>query len=132
MVKLWLILWLPLLVSAGDISGTWIGSIEVADNAGGSSVNTPVRAQFEQKANLVSGKIGRREDEQAESIRNGKVEGTKISFEVSSVETTSAMKFNLVLDGNHLEGEMKGMVDSGEIVGKVRLTRQDAGDHQGN
>ena len=132
MVKLWLILWLPLLVSAGDISGTWLGSIEVADNAGGSSVNTPVRAQFEQKANLVSGKIGRREDEQAESIRNGKVEGTKISFEVSSVETTSAMKFNLVLDGNHLEGEMKGTVDSGEIVGKVRLTRQDAGDHPGN
>ena len=62
----------------------------MADNAGGSSITTPVRAEFQQKANLVSGKIGRREDEQAESIRNGKVEGTKISFEVSSVETTSA------------------------------------------
>ena len=104
----------------------------MADTAGGSSITTPVRAEFEQKANLVSGKIGRREDEQAESIRNGKVEGTKISFEVSSVETTSAMKFNLVLNGDHLEGEMKGTVDSGEIVGKVVLTRQAAGGHTGN
>jgi len=133
MCKLWLILWLPLLLgSTGDISGTWLGSIDVADNAGGSSVTTPVRAEFEQKANLISGKIGRREDEQAESIRNGKVEGTKVSFEVTSAETTSAMKFNLVLEGDHLEGEMKGMVDSGEITGKVRLTRKGAGGQQAN
>lgn len=133
MRRLCLLLWLPLVLGASaEISGTWLGSIEVADTAGGSSVTTPVRAEFEQKANLISGKIGRREDEQAESIRNGKVEGTKISFEVSSVETTSAMKFNLVLNGDHLEGEMKGTVDSGEIVGKVVLTRQTAGGRTGN
>ncbi len=131
MSRFWLFLCFPLLLAAGDVSGRWSGSIEVADNAGGSSITTPVRAEFEQKANLVSGKIGRREDEQAEPIRNGKVDGTKVSFEVSSVETTSAMKFNLVLQGDHLEGEMKGTVDSGEIVGKVRLTRE-AGGHQGN
>jgi hypothetical protein len=124
MRNLWLLLCLPLVLEAADVSGKWSGSIEVADNAGGSSITTPVRAVFEQKANLVSGKIGRREDERAESIRNGKVEGSKISFEVSSVETTTAMKFNLVLEGDHLEGEMRGMVDSGEITGKVRLTRE--------
>ena len=133
MRKFWLFLWLPLVLGASaDISGKWVGSIEVADNAGGSSITTPVRAEFQQKSNLISGKIGRREDEQTESIRNGKVEGTRISFEVSSVETTSAMKFNLVLDGDRLEGEMKGTVDSGEIVGKVRLTRQAAGGQAGN
>ena len=131
MTRIWLFLCLPLMLGASDVSGRWLGSIEVPDNAGGSSITTPVRAEFLQKANLVSGKIGRREDEQAETIRNGKVEGTKISFEVSSVETTSAMKFNLVLEGDHLEGEMKGTVDSGEIVGKVRLTRE-AGGHGGN
>jgi hypothetical protein len=123
---------LAAMVAANDVSGKWTGSIEVADNAGGSSITTPVRAEFQQKANLVSGKIGRREDEQVETIRNGKIEGTKISFEVSSVETTTAMKFNLVLEGDHLEGEMKGMVDSGEIVGKVRLTREASGGRGGN
>jgi hypothetical protein len=120
------------MLAAGDISGKWSGSIEVADNAGGSSITTPVRAEFQQKANLVSGKIGRREDEQAETIRNGKIEGSKISFEVSSVETTSAMRFNLVLQGDRLEGEMKGTVDSGEIVGKVRLTRETPGGNGGD
>ena len=132
MRKVWLLLCVPAVMLAGDdVSGKWSGSIEVADNAGGSAITTSVRAVFEQKANLVSGKIGRREDESAESIRNGKVEGSKIFFEVSSVETTSAMKFSLVLRGDHLEGEMKGTVDSGEIVGKVRLTRE-GGTHQGS
>ena len=127
MRRLVLLLCLPLALGAADVSGKWTGSIEVADNAGGSTVNTPVRAEFEQKANLVSGKIGRREDERAEVIRNGKVDGVKISFEVSSPETMSAMKFNLTLDGDQLQGEMKGTVDSGEIVGKVRLKRQAGG-----
>jgi hypothetical protein len=117
--------------AADDVSGRWSGSIEVADSAGGSPITTPVRAEFEQKANLVSGKIGRREDERAESIRNGKIDGTRISFEVSSPETLSSMKFKLTLQGDRLEGEMKGTVDSGEIVGKVRLTREPAR-HQGS
>ena len=131
MSRLWLFLCLPLLMAGADISGKWSGSIEVGDNAGGSSVTTPVKVEFEQKGNLVSGTIGRREDERGESIRNGKVEGARISFEVTSPETLSAMKFNLVLEGNQLKGEMKGMVDSGEIVGKVSLTR-DGGGHTGN
>jgi len=116
-----------MVLGAADISGKWSGSIEVADTDGGSSITTPVRAEFEQKANLFSGKIGRKEDERSESIRNGKVEGSKISFEVSSPETLSSMKFNLTLQDDRLEGEMKGMVDSGEIVGKVRLIREAAG-----
>ena len=131
MRKLCFLIFLPLILGAGDISGRWSGSIEVADTAGGSSITTPVRAEFEQKANLVSGKIGRKEDERSESIRNGKVEGAKISFEVSSPETLSSMKFSLILQDDHLEGEMKGMVDSGEIVGKVRLTREASG-HAGS
>jgi hypothetical protein len=135
MRRLWLLFYLPLLGAlpllsgAADITGRWSGSIEVADNAGGTSITTPVRAEFEQKANAVSGSIGRREDEKAEAIRNGKIEGVKISFEVTSPETMSAMKFSLVLQGDHLEGEMKGMIDSGEIVGKVRLQREA---HQGS
>ena len=119
-----LVLSFSLAFAAADISGKWSGSIEVADTAGGDSITTPVRAEFEQKADLVSGSIGRKEDARAESIRNGKIEGTRIVFEVSSPETLSSMKFSLTLSGDHLEGEMKGMVDSGEIVGKVRLTKE--------
>jgi len=116
----------PLALGAADISGKWSGSIEIADAAGGDKITTTVRVEFEQKANLISGKIGRKEDEATQAIRNGRIEGSQISFEVTSSETLSAMKFSLTLEGDHLEGEMKGMVDSGEIVGKVRLTRDAA------
>lgn len=127
MQKLLFLLCLPLALSAAGITGKWTGSIEVVDAGGaGGNVNTSVRAEFEQKANLVSGKIGRREDERTETIRNGKVEGNKVSFEVTSSETLSTVKFNLTLDGDQLKGEMKGTLDTGEISGKVRLTRVSA------
>jgi hypothetical protein len=126
MMKLCFLLCVPLVAGAGDLSGKWAGSIEIADSGSGGNITTPVRAVFEQKANLVSGKIGRREDEQSESIRNGRVEGAKVFFEVTSPETSGAMKFSLTLEGDQLRGEMKGVVDSGEIVGKVRLTREHA------
>ncbi|HZT33536.1 MAG TPA: hypothetical protein VFA33_26850 [Bryobacteraceae bacterium] len=126
MKKLWLLPCLAMVLTAADISGKWIGSIEVADDSSGTTINTPVRAEFEQKSNLLSGKIGRREDQQTESIRNGKVEGTKIVFEVTSPETAGAMKFDLTLEGDRIEGNMKGSLDSGPITGKVHLVRQAA------
>ena len=131
MRKLWLLICISAVLGAADISGRWSGSIEVGDTGGGSSITTSVRAEFTQKANMVSGKIGRKEDDRSESIQNGKVEGSRISFEVSSPETLSSMKFNLTLQNDRLEGEMKGTVDSGEIVGKVRLTREQGG-HAGS
>lgn len=126
MKKLWLLPCLTMVLTAADISGKWVGSIEVADDASGTTINTPVRAEFEQKSNLLAGKIGRKEDEQTESIRNGKVDGKKILFEVISSETMGAMKFDLTVEGDRIEGEMKGSLDSGPIIGKVHLVRQPA------
>jgi len=120
---LWLTPCLALVLNAADISGKWVGNIDVSDPSSGTSINTPVRAEFSQQANTVSGTIGRREDDQKEAIRNGKVEGKTVSFEVSAPEVMSAMKFVLTLKDNRLEGEMKGALDTGEIAGKVLLTR---------
>ena len=107
-----------------DLTGKWTGVIEVNDASSGTRIDTPVRAEFSQKDKSVSGKIGRREDEQSEAIRNGVVEGDEMRFEVTSPETTGAINFNLkVVDADRLEGEMKGAIDSGPITGKVRLTR---------
>ena len=121
------ILWLlPLLATtllASDISGKWTGNIEVSDTASGTTINTPVRAEFQQKDSAVSGSIGRREDETTERIRNGKVEGGKLVFEVVSAESNGTIHFTLTVDGNRMEGEMKGAVDTGPISGKVHLTK---------
>ena len=130
MKKLWLLPFFTLLLSAGDVSGKWIGTIEVADDSSGTTINTPVRAEFEQKSNLLSGKIGRREEDQSEAIRNGKIDGKKIAFEVTSTETMGLMKFDLTLEGNHLEGQMRGSLDSGPITGKVHLERQNQSTRQ--
>lgn len=118
--------WLALSLAAADISGKWSGTIEITEGAGGPS-QTPVSAEFIQKSDAVSGKIGRRGGDQEEGqIRNGKVEGDKVEFEVTSPETTSPMKFSLTLEGDHLTGEMKGAIEEGQIVGKVDLTRAKA------
>jgi hypothetical protein len=124
MKRLLLLPCLALTMWGFDLSGKWSGIIEVTDPSSGTSVNTPVRAVFEQKDHVVSGKIGRRSDTETEAIQNGNVEGNTIRFEVTSPETTGAMHFNLKLvDNDRLEGDMKGAIETGGISGKVKLTK---------
>lgn len=118
---LWLLPWVALALSGSDLTGKWSGTIEIADEG----ATTPVSVQLVQKAEVVSGKIGRTGGGEEESIRNGKVDGKKVSFEVNSAH--GLMKFALTLEEDRLEGEMKGTVDDGEIVGKVKLAREKAG-----
>ncbi len=105
-----------------DVTGKWTGKIEVVDPSGENKISTPVKAEFEQKAATVSGKIGRAEDQQIESIRNVKMEDKHLSFEVQSAEAASTFKFSLVLvSEDQIEGEMKGAIEDGNISGKVIL-----------
>ncbi len=115
----WLLPCLALVMSGADVSGKWSGTIDVED--AGSS--TEVQVELVQKADTLSGKIGRTGGGDEGEIRNGKVDGQKVSFEVVSSETNTPFKFTLTLVNDHLEGEMKGSMDQGEIVGKVKLTR---------
>ncbi len=124
MKALWLIPLFALTMFGADITGKWSGSIEVSDPSTGDTINTPVKVVFDQKDSTVSGKIGRTEDDQSEDIRNGKLEGNRITFDVQPPEATSAMKFQLVLIANdRIEGEMKGAVDVGNVSGKVTLQK---------
>jgi hypothetical protein len=120
---LWLLPCMALLLSGADVSGKWSGSIDIED-AGNT---TPVQVELVQKSDQLTGKIGRQGGGDDGTIRNGKVEGTKIFFEVVSSQNSSPFKFTLTLVNDTLEGEMKGSVDEGEIVGKVKLNREKAG-----
>lgn len=115
---------LPAALFGAEITGTWSGTIDVPDTANGTTIRTAVEAVFEQKGAAVSGGIGRQRDANKESIQKGAVDGAKLTFEVVSGETPSAMRFTLTVDGDRIGGEMRGKVDVGEIVGKVSLARK--------
>jgi len=124
MKALWLVPLFALTMFGADVSGKWSGSIEVSDPSTGDKINTPVKVVFDQKDSMVSGKIGRTEDDQTEDIHNGKLDGNKLTFDVQPPEATSAMKFQLVLvAADRIEGEMKGAVDVGNVSGKVTLQK---------
>jgi len=119
----WLLPCLALALSGADVSGKWSGTIDVED----AGSTTPVQVELVQKSDLVTGKMGRTGGGDEGTIRNGKVEGTKVSFEVVSSQSSNPFKFTLTLVNDTLEGEMKGSVDEGEIVGKVKLNREKPG-----
>jgi hypothetical protein len=122
MRKMWLLPVLALVAYGADLTGKWTGSIEVYDPSSGSTINTPVKAEFAQHAGVLTGKIGRTEDDEARPIRNAKLEGKKLVFEVEAPDSTGLMTFSLaVVRDDWLEGEMKGAVDVGDITGKVKL-----------
>jgi hypothetical protein len=124
MKKLWLLPCLAAALIAANVSGKWTGNVEVQDPAGGSVINTQVRAELRQKADAITGEIGRQEDREAEPIQNAKLDGQRLTFEVSSAEASGVIKFVLTLDGDRLDGEMSGSVDGTAITGKVHLQRQ--------
>jgi hypothetical protein len=124
MKAMWLLPVMALTLYGADITGTWKGSIEVADPSNGEKISTEVKADLVQKAGVISGKIGRAQDEQPEIIKNGKLDGKTLIFEVQPPEATSPMKFSLVLvSDDRIEGDMKGAIDVGNIQGKVVLSR---------
>lgn len=101
MRPLWLLLLLSTSLTAADVSGKWVGNIELE---GDMNVTAAVYAEFNQKAGAVTGMIGHENDE-PEPIRNGKlVDGKRIVFEVKYPDADGAFKFELALDGERLEG----------------------------
>lgn len=113
-----------LLAAAVNIAGKWSGTIDVQDEGSGAVVTTPVQVQFEQQAAALSGKIGRVEENDVIPIRNAKLEGNTVYFEAASPDTEGPMKFVLTLTGDRMEGSMHGSIESADITGKVKLTRQ--------
>jgi hypothetical protein len=110
-----------LTLSAAEVSGKWTGSIQVKTSSG-EMMTVPLMAELHQKGQKLVGTVGRYATEK-QAVQNGKVEGTKVSFEVTSADSGIPFKFALTLNDTHLDGEMKGQLEDGPISGKVALTR---------
>ena len=112
---------LALAAHAADIAGKWSGIIEVDDSGG--KIETPVDLYLEQKGGALTGKIGRRNDPESVEIRNARLEGDKVTFESSSTEASASMTFSLTVQGERMQGEMRGVAQGNEIVAKVSFSR---------
>jgi len=124
MKRMWLLPLLALALFGADVTGKWSGNIQITDPSTGEKMDTAVKAEFAQKANQVSGSIGRAQDPEQEPIREGKLEGRNLSFEVRPSEAPGPIKFTLAMVGDdRLEGDIEGTMDAGKISGKVTLTR---------
>ena len=111
-------------VNSLDVTGKWSGTIDVKDESSGTGVTTPVEVRFEQHDAALSGNIGRPEDNEVVPIKNAKLDGNKLYFEASNGETLGPVKFNLTVNGDRMEGDMKTAVDTGAITGKVKISRK--------
>ena len=118
-----LVLLLSAILAAADVSGRWVGTVNVEDKGSGSEVSTPVEFQLEQKGDVISGKVGRKDDPDAAPIKNGKIDGGKITMDVVSPEILGPAKFTLRLDGEAIVGNMTVKIEEGTFNGKVKLKR---------
>ena len=109
-----------LAAQAASIGGKWAGVIVIDDD--GTKIETPVELHLENKNGVITGKIGRENDPELVEVRNAKIEGDNLTFEASSVETSSSMRFSLKVQGEKMQGEMKGTVDGNELVAKVSFS----------
>lgn len=110
--------------AAPDVSGHWVGTVVVNDKGSGSEVSTPVEFQLEQRGDVITGKVGRKDDSDASPIKSGKISGDQVTLDVVSSEIVGPAKFILRVLGEAMEGDMTVRIEEGPFSGKVKLTRK--------
>ena len=101
---------------AADVTGKWKGSFapEGQDPSGAFAI-------LKQSGTTLTGTAGPEEDRQWPLV-NGKVVGNKVTGEVTSPDGI-VFKLDLMLEGDHLKGDVNGMRDGQPMKAKIDLTR---------
>jgi hypothetical protein len=120
MKRLALLLMFAAIAFAGDLTGKWSGSFDVAYPDG---TTRPGAAYLSLKlvGQTVTGTAGQNETEQVE-ITNGKLEGQKLTFDLPIREAT--IKFDLVFDGDTIKGGAAAESGGVKLTAKVDLKRR--------
>lgn len=106
-------------LSAGDVSGKWTGTLEFK-TPDGETKSGPAFMILKQDGNKLTGSGGPNESEQ-HPIRNGKVEGNKLTFEALDGEKT--MYFDLKMIADQISGDIKRERDGTRETAKISLKR---------
>jgi hypothetical protein len=111
-----LILTFAAALAAGDLSGTWNGEVNIGDDIGSAFM------ELKQDGEAITGKAGESAAD-SEVIKNAKLEGKRLSFEVSHHGRVFKLAMDLVTD-DKLEGTIDGESESGEkISGKISFKK---------
>ena len=106
---------LPILVFSAlslcaDVTGKWSGTIQIKDAQGDQKTESAYLI-LKQEGTAVSGSGGPSEEKQ-HPIGNGKVEGSKLSFEISMGEGR-VMRFDLTTAGDQIDGDVTAPAKDG-------------------
>lgn len=119
-----LLLLTGLTLSAGELTGKWTGKFDITMASGENKPDTAVM-NLKIDGTKVTGTAGPNDDQQW-TIKNGKLEGGKLTFEVSPEGdgNSGLIVFDLVFDGDTIHGSAAGTDDNGEkMTAKIDLQR---------
>jgi len=102
---------------AADVTGKWSGTFapEGQDPSGAFVV-------LKQSGTTLTGSAGPDEGQQW-PLANGKIAGNKITGEVTSPDGV-VYKLDLVVDGDHIKGDVTAIREGQSMKGKVDVARQ--------
>lgn len=120
MKSLFLVLLLGALpLGASDVSGKWSGTFEAVTDDGNAR-SEPLLLILKQEGDKLTGSGGPNEGEQ-HPMRNGKVAGDKVTFEVA--RERGSIFFDLTVTADQIKGDMKRVREDREQTAKVSLKR---------
>jgi opacity protein-like surface antigen len=101
---------------AADVSGKWTGSLTPENGDAQSALLV-----LKQDGAVITGTAGPDENQQF-PIQTGKVDGNKIVIEIAPTEGT-LYHLELVLDGDHMKGDLTAKRDDQTMTAKLDLAR---------
>ena len=114
---------LSALALCADVTGKWSGTIQIKDAQGDQKTESAYLI-LKQEGAALSGSGGPNEEKQ-HPMRNGKVEGSKLTFEiVVSPEGDRVMKFALTVSGDQIDGDVSApSKEGGPETAKLSVKR---------
>jgi hypothetical protein len=121
-----LLLLTGLTLSAGELTGKWSGKFDIT-TAGGENKPDSAYMVLKVDGTKVTGTAGPNEDQQW-TVKNGKLEAGKLTFDVvmegDSGDDKGSLVFDLVFDGDTIRGSATGTGHDGDkMTAKVDLKR---------
>ena len=118
-----LLLLTGLTLSAGELTGKWSGKFDITTADGDLKPDSAVM-NLKVDGTTVTGTAGPNEDQQW-TIRKGKLEAGKLTFEVlpEGDEDKGLIVFDLVFDGDTIRGSASGHDGDNKLSAKIDLKR---------